>query len=156
MSKAFTLLETLFSLLIMDTAIIGVFSLMQQVAGAEPLSGERLISSYLGQEGIEIVRNIRDVNKLKKLSWDQGLTACASGCQADYLSQTLSPWTGAYLLNSGSFYNYSSGSVSKYQRKITIVVQGLPTDTLKVNVEIFWSEKNRSHSLKIQENLYKW
>jgi len=156
MAKGFTLLEVLFSLTVMVLAIFGVFSLLNQIALFSPLTGQRLIASYLAQEGMEIVRNLRDNNKLQGANWSQGLDSCQAGCEADYLSQSLTSWTGTgrYLKNNGSFYNYAVGSDTPFKRKITITPEG--SDLLKVNVEVFWSEKGRDHSLALRENLYNW
>jgi len=158
----FTLLEVLFSLFTMVAAIIGVFSLAQQTTSFLPLSGQRLVASYLAQEGIEIVRNLRDTNKIKGNDWLTGLTGCASGCEADYSSQSLASWTGRYLLNNNSFYNYTVGQTTNFQRKIILTTADAlenpdpDTDILKIEVQVFWHEKGRTHSFLTTEKLYNW
>lgn len=154
MKKGFTLIEVFVSLTIMTVAILGLFILIRQTASSLPLSGQRLVASYLAQEGVEIVRNLRDVNRLKGLSWDLGLTGCTAGCEADYTSSSLVAWTSRYLRNDGSFYSYGGSTLTLYQRKISITPNG--SNILMVNVEIFWSEKGRSHSLSAREDLYNW
>ena len=158
----FTLLEVLFSLFTMVAVIIGVFSLAQQTTSFLPLSGQRLVASYLAQEGIEIVRNLRDTNKIKGNDWLTGLTGCASGCEADYSSQSLASWTGRYLLNNNSFYNYAAGQTTNFQRKIILTTADAlenpdpDTDILKIEVQVFWHEKGRTHSFLTTEKLYNW
>ena len=158
----FTLLEVLFSLFTMVAVIIAVFSLVQQTTSFLPLSGQRLIASYLAQEGIEIVRNLRDTNKIKGDDWLTGLTGCVSGCEADYSSQSLASWTGRYLLNNNSFYNYTVGQTTNFQRKIILTTADAlenpdpDTDILKIEVQVFWHEKGRTHSFLTTEKLYNW
>lgn len=160
--SGFTLLEVLFALLVMTVAIIGVFSLVQQTTSFLPLSGQRLVASYLAQEGIEIVRNLRDTNKIKGNDWLTGLTGCASGCEADYSSQSLVSWTGRYLLNNNSFYNYTVGQATNYQRRIILTTEDAlenpdpDTDILKIEVQVSWHEKGRTHSFSATEKIYNW
>ncbi len=153
--RGFTLLEILFSLVIISAVIVGVFSLMSRTTAFLPTAANRLIAGYLSQEGIEIVRNLRDSNKLDPAKqWNYGLTDCTAGCEADYLSQTLTPWQAKYLRNDGNFYNYSASALTSFQRKITIDSSG--ADVLKISVQVFWREKTLSHNISVIENLYKW
>lgn len=152
--SGFTLLEVFVSLTILTLAVLGLFILARQTVSFLPLSEQRLIASYLAQEGVEIVRNLRDVNRLRGVNWDLGLTACSAGCEADYSSASLVAWTGRYLRNSGTFYGYSGATLTSYQRKISLTPNG--SNILMVNVEIFWSERGRSHTLSVREDLYNW
>jgi Tfp pilus assembly protein PilV len=157
--KGFTVLEVLFSLTVMIVAIVGVFALMQQTTSFLPFSSQKLVAAYLGQEGIEIVRNLRDNNRLaiyngQSVNWNDGLTGCSLGCQADCLSSALAAYSGAFLLNNGGLFNYTAGDATPFQRKITI--DASQSDVLKVKIEVFWSEKGRSHSVATREDLYNW
>jgi len=154
MKKGFTLLEVLISLAIITIGIVGVFALIQQTVSLLPVSEQRLTASYLAQEGMEIVRNLRDANIVKGQDWNLDLTNCGTGCEADYLSPSLTAWSSRYLLDNGTFYNYSSGNSTLYQRKITI--DSSATDVLKTTIEVFWQEKTRSHSIKAREDIYNW
>lgn len=153
--RGFTLLEVFVSLTIMTVAILGLFILVRQTVSSLPLSGQRLTASYLAQEGVEIVRNLRDANKITAADWKQGLENCLApaGCEVDYASQSLTAWMNRYLKLDGSFYSYSGSTPTLYQRKITLTPG---SDILMVNVEISWQEKGRSHSLSVREDLYNW
>jgi len=152
--SGFTLLEVFVSLTILTVAVLGLFILAKQTISFLPLSEQRLIASYLAQEGVEIVRNLRDVNRLKGVSWDLGLTGYAAGGEADYSSASLVAWTGRYLRNSGAFYGYAGATLTPYQRKISLTPNG--SQILMVNVEILWQERGRSHTLSVREDLYNW
>lgn len=149
----FTLLEVLISLTIITVGVFGVFALVQQTISLLPISEQRLTASYLAQEGMEIVRNLRDANIVKGQAWNLGLTNCGAGCEADYLSP-LSAWANRYLLDNNTFYSYSSGSPTLYKRKITI--NSSVNNVLKITIEVSWQERTRPHSIKAREDIYNW
>jgi Tfp pilus assembly protein PilV len=154
----FTLLEVIFALFVMTIAILGVFSLVQQTTGFLPLVRDKFVASYLAQEGIEIVRNIRDTNRLQRNPWNQGLNDgaldCSGGCEADYQSASLSVWQSRFLKidPTNKFYNYSSGDNTKFRRKITATSSGV--DILMISINVSWTEKDRSHEVSVIEHLY--
>lgn len=154
MKKGFTLLEVLISLVIVVVGVVGVFALVQQTISFLPISEQRLSASYLVQEGIEIVRNLRDANIVNGEVWNSGLTGCDLGCEADYAGTSLTAWADRYLLDNNSFYNYSSGSQTLYKRKI--IIDAGAVDVLKITVEVSWQEKLRSHSITAREDIYNW
>ncbi len=67
------LLETVISLGIITSGLIGMLSLTvsNQTAGGE--ASDRLVATYLAREGVEAARQMRDSNWLNRLPWDQGL-----------------------------------------------------------------------------------
>ena len=159
MNKGFTILEAIAAIFVMTVGVLGAYAVVQQIIVYNSISSSRLTAAYLAQEGIEIVRNIRDTNWVEGVasSWYEGLTGCASGYEADYDDTDLSCWSdpGRFLeLQAGGFYSYDSGTQPKFKRKITIVLVG--TNELKVSVEIQWQEKGQNYPLTVQENLYDW
>ncbi len=166
-SRGFTFVETLAALFVIMVGISSFVTLINQTVSYTKTSSYNLIAAYLGKEGIEIVKNIRDSNFLKAYydipagsTWLDGLTSCQSGsggCQIDYDSWTLTPYTGAMLKlpDTGSkFYNYSDGADTMFARRITIDPVGAGPDYLHVEVDVTWSEKGRSHVFPVQDNLY--
>lgn len=166
--KGFTMIEVLASIYLITVGVMGVFALVQQIISFADISSSRLAAIYLAQEGIEIVRNIRDGNWLKgraaEVSWDEGLPA-GIDYNADYRTQFLPDpnCTGGYLKLDGNFYICSADSSVKFQRKITISdkidldgdPEGKP-DKMKIFVEVIWQERGRTHKVRAQENLYRW
>ena len=154
LKKGFTLLEVIVAIFLITVGIGGAYALISQTISSTTISSQKLIASYLVQEGIEIVRNIRDTNRLEGASWDDGLSS--GDWEADYKTQNLiQPYVGNFLnIDSDGFYSYSSGSPTIFKRKINIS----PEDSyiLKVIVQVEWSERERTHQIKAQENLYNW
>lgn len=173
--SGFTLLEVIIAITILTMAVGGSFILIQQTLIASSLNQSKLIAYYLTQEGIEIVRNIRDGNWLKQRSnpdtlWDKGLADDLTIGQSqdfivDYRAQELSSFvdTPLNLDIERVFYNYSpDGDPTPFKRKISITKVDLPDTSnpadyaLKVLVQIEWSERGRNHSVEATEYIYNW
>lgn len=163
MKKGFTLLEVIVAVSLIVVGVIGVFGLLYIVLVSGQVSSSQLVAAYLAQEGIEIVRNIRDTNWLKNNPWDEGITA--GDWEADYTTNNLTDtYDGDYLrIDINGFYNYSAGTSTKFKRRITIFgktdLSFPPDDTydmFKVRVTVEWQERGRTHQISAQENLYNW
>lgn len=158
--NSFTLLEAIFAISILVLTMGGSFALISRLLSFSPQTQSKLVASYLAQEGMEIVRNIRDNNWLNPSnpSWNQGLGDCGlPSCEyeADYTNPSLSVWGDHYLnIDANGLYSYNPGTQTKFKRKITISDSG--ADKMALNVEVFWEEKGTTQSVKIMENLYNW
>jgi prepilin-type N-terminal cleavage/methylation domain-containing protein len=159
-SKGFTIIELIISIFILSVAVVGIFSAFSVMVILTADTADRLAAVYLAQEGMEVIRNIRDKNWLdmdaciadpeceETLSWTDGLINCASGCEADYLSEksNLVPYGGGrYLKTANSFYNYASGTDTKFKRKIIITqvpdIDGLSDHIINVKTQVSWDKK---------------
>jgi len=169
-SKAFTLIEVIVATFIITVGIGGVYVLIQKTISDTTLLTGRFTAIYLAQEGVEIVKNIRDTNFIKiyegELSedqWTQGLTGCESGCGADFNDSFLSLGNDDIFLkkDEGGFYDYESVTDAPFKRKITIFdlvdLDGDDIDDqIKVLVEVSWKEKGNDYKVTVQENVYNW
>lgn len=156
--KGFTIIELLIVIFFISVGIIAVLITIQQTMAYAEASSFRLTAIYLAQEGIEIVRNIRDGNWLQEAAWDTNLDP--GNWEADYQTQTLTAaYDGDFLLIDGGFYNYSSGTLTSFKRKITIEKQDLDEDAIddqiKVTITVYWKVRG-SHEVSTEEILYNW
>ena len=155
-------MEAIVAIFVITTGLVGVLSLVSQTIASSTFSKDKLIAAYLAQEGIEIVRNIRDTNWLQSLSWNNGLgtgeyeaayqdsslTFCPSICDYDHNLR--------FLKIDGGFYGYPLlGTETKFKRKITIGADPI-ANSMNVKVEVFWQEKGNPYKVEAQENLYNW
>ncbi len=170
--KGFTVLEVILAITILTTAVAGAFILIIQVISASATIQSKLIVSELAQEGIEIVKNIRDTNWLRQadnpeIPWYNGLDQ--GDWEADYASQNLTSrsfGSGTYLyIDDNGFYSYSpSQNQTKFKRKITISERrdldeppDEEIDRLKVSVEIQWEDRGKTHPpIIVHAYLYNW
>ncbi|MFH1423494.1 MAG: prepilin-type N-terminal cleavage/methylation domain-containing protein [Candidatus Nealsonbacteria bacterium] len=155
--RGFTLIETVVAIFLLTVGTVGSFSLMQKVTSFASISSSQFVASYLAQEGIEIIRNIRDINYLQKIAWDSDIAAGTS-YRLDYRSlkfpDTDNIICGDYLKHDGNFYICSTDSAGKFQREITI---GKPVlNKMVVSVEVSWSERGNRHQVLAQTELYNW
>ena len=160
--KSFTLIEVMVAIFIITVGAGAAFALIRQTLFATSLLQDRLIAAYLAQEGIEIVKNIRDTNWLKKRSdftipWNNGFTNCQTptGCEGDYNAQSLVPYQDRNLyIDSDGFYSYSPGVLTKFKRKISI--DEISSEKMRVLVEVKWTERGRTHSFEALEHITNW
>lgn len=157
MNRGFTLIETLFAAFVLIVGFVAVMSLIHRATASTQLASSRLTAAYLAQEGIEIVRNIRDSNWLAQgqnptLSWDQNLGV--GDWEADFDDFALTFYQARNLRVNGGFYNYASGQDTKFRRRINIAKPD--PSTISLAVEVSWSERGEDFSVVVQKNLYNW
>jgi prepilin-type N-terminal cleavage/methylation domain-containing protein len=162
-SAGFTMVEIIIAIAILAFGIILVYDAFSSGVNLTYNAAPKFTAVYLAQEGLEIVRNLRDNNFIAHAAWDQGLTGspCDNGCQvdnrtADYTQ--LVPYDGSPLgLDDYGFYTYASGSTpTTYKREITISpVLGL-SNALNVQVTVFWDYNGKSYTFTSNEHLYNW
>lgn len=170
-NRGFTLIELTIAIFILVVAIVGVYNSFSTVVILTTGISSRLTATYLAQEGIEIVRNIRDNNWLNGRHWKTGLldmnTDCSSGCEAYYRTGTsmdtrfgLTAFGDNYLNIKNNFYSYDETGdyyPTKFKRKITIIAPyPLVGDVLKVIVLVTWKEKEETFNFQVGEYLYNW
>jgi prepilin-type N-terminal cleavage/methylation domain-containing protein len=164
----FTLLETLIAISILTIGAVSVFTVISNTLSVNKVNTSRLTAAYLAQEGLEIVRNIRDGNWLEgrtvATDWNEGLTNCSSGCIVDYTYTSqedplLVSFNNQKLnIDSNGFYSYSPGTETNFTRKITITKETINEneDILNVQALVTWTVGSNSYSLSAQEKLYNW
>lgn len=178
MQKGFTLIEVMIAIFVTIVGVMGIYGLVPHIFGVVEVNVSRFVAAQLAKEGIEIIRNIRDVNYLEATdianpgnAWDEDFDNCASftgGCEADYaqvnqLTNTdpvLPVFTARHLMiDSNGFFSYSSGEIiSSFQRKI--IVDDCGAGCLDVKVTVYWPKKtflsSEITSLEVEEKIYDW
>lgn len=159
-AKGFTLIEMIIVAFVIMVGLIGVYIAVQMPLIYTNNSISQLTAAYLGQEGVEIVRNIRDYNVINSSpDWLQGL---ANGdYRVDYDDAILSLYDGQKLnLENAGFYGYGVGTATKFDRKITLSLitdaDPLTPDYLSVFVRVSWQDRGKAYQVDAQENLYQW
>ena len=164
MSRGFTILEVLIAIFILTTGIGGVYGLIHFTLSFTSTTHNQLVASYLAQEGVEIVRNIRDSNFLRIRSgvpganWKDGIDVpaglCGGGCKTDYNDASLNPVSPLDpMLRDGTLWSYDSGVSTSFQRSITITPDG--PNKIFLEVKVAWQERGE-HSVIASSELYNW
>ncbi|MDP2641470.1 MAG: prepilin-type N-terminal cleavage/methylation domain-containing protein [Candidatus Yanofskybacteria bacterium] len=159
--RGFSIIEVLVALFVLTMGAGAAFVLATGVSSSGSFVKSQLTASYLAQEGIEIVRNIRDSNFLKMRaqggSWDEGLEGCEGGCGADYQDAQLSPaLAAAYLAFDAEegFYLYGDSPASSGFRRVITVTQD--EGVMRISVAVFWEEKGQEYDVEAYTELYNW
>ena len=152
----FTILELIVAIFVMTVGVLGAYAVVQQIIVYNSISSSRLTAAYLAQEGIELVRNIRDTNWLTvpSVAWNNGLGA--GDYEADWNDETLTSYSDRFLdfVTDEYFYEPSSSNNTKFKRKITIFDEAL--NMFNVKVEVLWTEKGNDYTVAVEEYLYNW
>ncbi len=169
-NNGFTLIEVVAAVSLVTIGSLGVFSLIERALINSTSSLYRLTAIYLAQEGIEIVKNIRDSNWIIGLgAWDDSINCGILPCEYEadhtnisFLDVYFEP--GNFLnietdpVLGKKFFQYSSdGMETRFKRKIT-VSNCFPVSSacLNVSVLVSWHAKGKSNQIIIQENLYNY
>lgn len=156
MKKSFTIIEVLVAITIFTLGIITLGVSIWQNYSVAGQATERFIAIYLAQEGLEIVKNLRSENYLNQRAWNLGLSA--GNYEVDYNDNSLSTYSDRNLridLSTG-FYNYETGNLTPFKRKISISYPA--SDQMKVTVTVYWPKKGsqQQEQVSVTEILYNW
>ncbi len=155
----FSLIEMLVAVVVVTIGVIGVFSMVSDFSRSSQIVRDNFISAYLAQEGIEIVKNIRDINRLQGNSWNTGLDNCHAGCEAEYddlmLTQWVDPGRFLYIENSTGNYKYIASPLPNdiktyYRRRITIAQTAV--DEIEVQVDVYQEDR----IMTVKTKIYNW
>lgn len=151
----FTLIETLVAIGIIVVGLVSALTLINTSLFYVFNISDRLIAANLAAEGIEIVRNIRDDNWLQGTQWNSGLND--GNYQLGYRSDSLRNFGlrgDPLLINSDGFYNYISGDITPYKRKISIT--NISEYEIRVISSVTWERKGVSYASSAENHLFDW
>lgn len=154
--KGFTLVETLVSLAIFTSAVVGMIVITSQGINDTVYAKNKLVATALSQEGIEIVRNVRDSALLTNATdgWNDFLSAvtpCMSGmCDISPLYEDLGSLDitqcptqddcrlkrDTTLGDPGYYMNQGSGDETPFSR--TIQINGIDSDSVEIVSTVSW------------------
>ena len=164
------MVEAAIAIFILGVTFLVFLTVLGDTARVEFSKRDDIIAANLAQEGIEIVRQRRDNN------WKDGCSAFGDVATANCVSTygpngqvfpeaTLTDYCGDYSklfiwscsdhtlkMNSHGFYEYDSGTPTKFSRFITVLTPSGNKDERLVTVKVTWGEND----LVITDTLYAW
>lgn len=166
--KGFTIVESLVSIFILVSVITGVASTVQTSISSYVYSKDQIIAFNLAQEGIEMVRNTRDINAINSENWLAEITADSDDPCFFGSACTVSPIEAPHLISCGAsncnswilrrdpitgFLGYNpSWILTTFKREIKLTQ--INTDEISVLVTIDWSKGMVNRQFKARENLF--
>lgn len=162
--KGFSLMEVLMAIFIVLTSLVGIMSLISSINASSSVSSSKLIAANLAQEGIEVVKSIRDLNFNVTTGWDDWYDSISgtSNYLVQYNDITFRPWQDTPLKYDAQtgLYGYDAGVATPFNYKRDIVLTKDPSGTdeneIKVEVIVTWSEHNRPQTLTVEDRLWNW
>lgn len=177
-NSGFTIVETLIAIVIFSFSVAGMVVVASGGIKDLTLGRNRLVANYFAQEGIELVRNVRDTYLMDPTNtWANFrstlLAACATGCAIDYSKITGSPQvflappllqtcptviTGACVIKedtlTGAYGPLVGGSDTVFTR--AIVFTSSNSDEMGVRVVVKWQHGLSQQSVSVGESIYHW
>jgi Tfp pilus assembly protein PilV len=166
-SAGFTLLETVVAISILMVGVIGPITLAQRNVKASRDAGDRLVASFLAQEGIEAMRSVVANNSGDNIAWLTGVTTkceLLNGCGVDVsafgqtsLFQCVGCTPVVYQNTATFVYRQSSAALAspwaatKFSR-LTSITEVEPGKRATASTTVWWPRGN----LTLQEDIYNW
>lgn len=165
MKRAFSLVETLVAVAILVgglTATLGILSFMLRTVNV--LKSE-FVAAHLAAEGIEVIRNIRDANWLRRdiggesRGWRDDLTA--ANYEVAFDSRVPEANQNRLLnLDAAGRYTYNAGAPTSFKRRIELQwvdTPGTPTvERVRVRAVVRWQDQFQSRQVVVEDLLYDW
>lgn len=175
LSKGFTLVETLAAVTILSLAITGPIHLIGNSLHKIYYARDQAIAINLAQEGVEMVRQARDSNRLGGGLWTTGILAGSytidvgtfvltaspatenfifpcGGCspQPVYLDMSANPTKGLYRQNVFG----STFLLTNFSRIVTIEAVPSTSDEIKVSSKVEWKTGGGTGTITVSEHLF--
>jgi len=152
-----SLIEVVAAISIITIGLVGVLSLVIQNIEAQYINKNVLIASGLAQEGLELARNIRDLNWLTAGNlWYQDLIEEASGERKfalDYSGRTsltdindIDEAGASLKIDGNGFYWHGAGQATQFSRLISVKKEtDGDAEYLDVKCTIRWKSGLENH-----------
>jgi len=178
-NQGFSLVETLVAVLLFSVGVVTMLNVLAKGISDTGYAKQKISAEYMAQEGIELVRNIRDTHVLYSPSPQTGwnafrasLGSCNGKCyiNADNLFVVTPPMqitkipviacgqscpTILYNSNNGKF-GYTTGTSSGMLREIRVDPVAGTSDEIKITSTVFWNQGSGTYKVSFTENLYNW
>lgn len=164
--EGFTLVETLVSISIFSVSLLGIMSVLASGISNTGYAKRKMTATYLAQEGIEYVRNMRDTYVLYNsnfLQFRNALNPCEnSNCG---INDTLDVNDNSFIflcgdcklyIDSDGHYGKSGSTDSGFTRTIRMKKVGSGQDEVRILSTVSWTQGSGPFSITFSENLYNW
>lgn len=177
-NTGFTLIETLVAVSIFAGSILALVAVLSNNLADTQYAKKKVIATYLAQEGVEYIRNIRDTYVLYEASEGQGwidfqtaISDCledegnpgSGGCDfaVDDAVVNFVPCVGGncrqILYDDDTGYGYQNGVNSGFVRKIIgKQIGGIGSNEILVISTVYWTQGSGNYSVSLTDNLFNW
>lgn len=177
-ARGFTILETIVAVLILSISITAIVVVAGGGAQKTIHTKDRLIAAYLAQEGVELVRNVRD-SAFLSFEDDLSVTArwnafgelmepCFSeGCAVSFDNEAafdvsipvlITPDVNEHLSfdEVSGRYEYGGDNETMFVRKVRLFETGGDGSSVRVEVSVDYREGTETRTYTTSEVLFNW
>jgi len=157
--NGFTLIEVITVLFVISLGMVGVLSLIVQNIKSQSLNKNTLIAYQLAQEGVELIRQVRDSNWINARGWRTGLIHSHNLYYMDYLDtlphDAHNRYDGNLVQDNNGFYHNdpSMSSTGNFSRLIKIDNRG---NGILIVSNIYWTDHGREYVYSLEAMIYDW
>ncbi len=159
--SGFSIIDAVIALYIISMGLLGVLSLVAQNIQAKTININMLVASQLAQEGLELVRNIRDTNWIENAAWDDEILV--GDFAIDYLGSYIGVAgiddSNANLELNNDYYCHNCGAGSPFNRIVSVSqinISGGPDYYLDVECHVRWQVGGQKYNYIASTHLYNW
>ncbi|MFZ4631737.1 MAG: type IV pilus modification PilV family protein [Patescibacteria group bacterium] len=162
--SAFTLVEVITVLLVISIGMTGVMSLIVQNIKSQSINKNTLVAYQLAQEGIELIRKVRDTNWLTGTGagkWKKNLSA--GNYYMDYestipVSATTKASGRLSQDDDGMYYSDPISDLPEgfFSRIINISYPNGSDKNMLVRSNVYWTDRGKNYSYSLEAELYDW
>lgn len=174
-TAGFTLIEALVAISVLLVAIVGPMAIAQSGIQNSIFAKDQITAFYIAQEGVEIIRSIRDENALNSRPWLTGIPigtggadcASAAGCGIDienlnFIDCAANSGTACNIfydeagLSSGGqrgIYGHDSGNAQTvYSRSVHVA--SVNANEITIDSTVTWLSRGATRNITVQSRLF--
>jgi len=156
--KAFSILEIMAATTVITLGLTSLITLTIQSIKIQNSNKNELIASQLAQEGVELIRNARDMNWYLDKSWSDNLN---NGSYVIDYTKTNNPVSVTGLndintklfVNGSGFYNHTTGTSTIFRRMVSIAKN---TAFTTITSTVRYAEGTNTKNYSVSSILYDW
>lgn len=160
--EGFTLIETLVAITILLIAVVAPISIIGNSIHQIYYAKDEMLAINLAQEGIEMVRKIRDSNMLANevpatvTAWDSGITAGTYIVNAPAFSLAIAGADTKIYKNASGFYDQvPGGTATQFTSRTIVITDVVAGREKKVVSTVTWKTGNDTRSIAVTEGIFK-
>ncbi len=159
------LIESIVSINIALIGLLGVLGLLSSSLGLNRDAGQKIIATYLAAEGIEVIKNILDLNYVAGNAWNNGIAAGTYEITYVGLESNLGGSESENFLwfnLATGIYSYDSNASEPTGFKRTVWIQEKDNDgsggaeEIVVNSVLKWQSKTGLQTINLEDHFFDW
>jgi Tfp pilus assembly protein PilV len=167
---AFSFIEVMMAIFVIAIGILGTFTPLEKAIIQSHESRNQIAASLLAQEGIELIRNLRDNSALQgNKAFEKFPNNDNTGCTVDVDSDLDCSATDYKINESASgFLAHNAGTATRWSRSMDIEYSPIGenkdgANSAKISVKVWWGSNNEpgictsvNHCVEAVGELSKW